>query len=242
MTVKNRPMHRRSRLVAVSAILLATFASAPVPADSFGGPRGLNRAGGFQGCNPGGFQGFNPGGSQGFNPGQAGRPFQPGFSKHGRFFPHDRFHRSFAWGGGYVIGGYGAPFYYGSLDYGPTTPVYNPSALHTPPVYVSVVAPGSGSGLAAPAHPAVIEYPGGRYELRGDGVTVPYNWVWIPNPPSGPPAPAPPPTASGPSDQSSARRSKLYRWVDEQGVLHMTNNADVVPQQFRKQTKPRSSL
>jgi len=72
-------------------------------------------------------------------------------------------------------------------------------------------------------------------------VTIPYNWVWIPNPPADPPTPAPSPTASG-RDQSSARRSKLYRWVDEQGVVHMTDNADAVPEQFRKQTKPRGSL
>ncbi len=73
-------------------------------------------------------------------------------------------------------------------------------------------------------------------------MTIPYNWVWIPNPPAGPPAPAPPPTASGSGDQSSAHRSKLYQWVDEQGVVHMTNNAEAVPEPFRKQTKPSKSL
>jgi hypothetical protein len=26
----------------------------------------------------------------------------------------------------------------------------------------------------------VVQYPHGRYELRGDGLTVPYAWVWIP--------------------------------------------------------------
>ena len=31
-----------------------------------------------------------------------------------------------------------------------------------------------------------------RWELRGDGLTVPYRWVWIPNPPSGPPSSMPP--------------------------------------------------
>lgn len=33
---------------------------------------------------------------------------------------------------------------------------------------------------------AVLLYPDGRYELRGDGVSVPYHWVWVP-------AGAPPP-------------------------------------------------
>lgn len=28
----------------------------------------------------------------------------------------------------------------------------------------------------------------GRYVLRGDGITTAYQWVWIPNPPSTPPA------------------------------------------------------
>src|SRR5262245_59025954 len=35
--------------------------------------------------------------------------------------------------------------------------------------------------------------PRGRYELRGDGVTTPYVWAWIPNPPPPPPPAAPPP-------------------------------------------------
>ena len=240
-------MLRGSRFVAVSAILLASFVT--VPANSFGGPRGVNRDGGFQGFNPRGFQGFNPGGFQGFNPGQAGRPFKSEFSEHERFFPRQRFQRSFAWAGGYLVGGYGAPFSYDSTYYDPTlgdpllypTPADNPSGLSTPPTYGSVVVPRAGAELAALARLA-IEYPGGRYELRGDGVTLPYNWVWIPNPPAGPPAPAPPPTASGSGDQSSAHRSKLYQWVDEQGVVHMTNNAEAVPEPFRKQTKPSESL
>jgi hypothetical protein len=29
--------------------------------------------------------------------------------------------------------------------------------------------------------PRVVQYAHGRYELRGDGVSVPYAWVWIPN-------------------------------------------------------------
>jgi hypothetical protein len=27
----------------------------------------------------------------------------------------------------------------------------------------------------------VVHYAHGRHELRGDGVSVPYAWVWIPN-------------------------------------------------------------
>lgn len=45
---------------------------------------------------------------------------------------------------------------------------------------------------APPTYPTVVQYPHGRYELRGDGIQTPYQWVWIPNPPP-PPAPAAPP-------------------------------------------------
>jgi hypothetical protein len=236
-------------VVTVSAILLASIAIAPAGAHAFGGSRGFNRGGGFQGFNPGGgFQGFNPqGGFQGFNPGHAGRFSKHGrfFPQHGRFFPHQRFHRSFATGG-YLIGAYGAPFYYGygstlgdPLLYDAPAPAYP-----APPVYVPVAVPFASSAVpAAPARPSVIEYPEGRYELRGDGVSTPYSWVWIPNPPAGPPAPTSPPTAPAPSsgDRPSVRRSQLYRWLDAQGVVHLTDNADAVPEQFRKQTKRNDS-
>ena len=55
--------------------------------------------------------------------------------------------------------------------------------------------------LAAPTV-TVVQYPQGRYELRGDGVSVPYYWVWIPiqyyayapaPPAPGYPEPPPPP-------------------------------------------------
>src|SRR4030095_17106483 len=98
--------------VTVSAILLASIATAPADAGGgIGGSRGFNRGGGSQGFNPGGgfqgfnpgggFQGFNPGGGfQGFNPGDGGRSFQPRrFSKHGRAT------------GGNLSGGDGAQIY-----------------------------------------------------------------------------------------------------------------------------------
>ena len=37
---------------------------------------------------------------------------------------------------------------------------------------------------------ATVQYPHGRYELRGDGVNTAYQWVWIPNAPPPPPPPA----------------------------------------------------
>jgi hypothetical protein len=82
--------------------------------------------------------------------------------------------------------------------------------------------------------PDIIEYQNGRYELRGDGINTPYKWVWIPNPPPGPPADAAPPP--GP-----ARRTTLYRWTDKDGAVHWTDRLDAVPEAYRsKVTKSQS--
>src|SRR5512132_1414289 len=95
------------------------------------------------------------------------------------------------------------PAYYAPAPaYSAPPPAYSPppAAYSAPPSYVrqTYAAP-------APAQPRVIQYPGGRYELRGDGVATAYEWVWIPNPtnlPSPPGAPsayaAPAPTYSAP--------------------------------------------
>ena len=222
-------MLRAFAVVTVSVVLLLSVAIAPAGAQGrggFGGSRGFNPAGGFQGFNP-------RGGFQGFNPGHTARSMPPRFSKHGHFFPHQR---SFVTGG-YVIGAYGAPLYYDStlgdsLVY--DRAAYAPAPVYAaPPVYVPFV---SHAVPAAPARPSVIEFPEGRYELRGDGMAIPYNWVWIPNPPVAPPA-VTSPTASGSGDRAPTRRGQLYRWVDEQGVMHLTDNADTVPEEFRKQAK-----
>jgi len=43
--------------------------------------------------------------------------------------------------------------------------------------------------VAAPAAEVTeVVHPHGKYVLTGDGVTTPYRWVWIPNPPPAPPA------------------------------------------------------
>lgn len=64
--------------------------------------------------------------------------------------------------------------------------VYTTPAVYAAPTAVVTVAP------PPPPMPTVIQYPHGRYELRGDGTTTLYHWVWIPNPPPPPPAAAPP--------------------------------------------------
>jgi hypothetical protein len=49
--------------------------------------------------------------------------------------------------------------------------------------------------MAAPTT-SVVQYPTGRYELRGDGASVPYSWVWIPAQPM---VAAPPPPVGAPA-------------------------------------------
>ena len=78
---------------------------------------------------------------------------------------------------------YAAPVYYAVTVVAPPPPVYAYPPVYAVPSQVVVTAP----------TPTVVRYPHGRYELRGDGVTTPYFWVWIPNPP--------PPPASQPSGQ-----------------------------------------
>lgn len=86
-------------------------------------------------------------------------------------------------------------------------PVYVPGpssyVIYAPQPQLMVVPPPS-----PPPLPTVIQYPHGRYELRGDGVTTAYQWVWVPNPPPAPPAgyqqaPAPPAMAAPPGSTPS---------------------------------------
>ena len=44
--------------------------------------------------------------------------------------------------------------------------------------------------VTSPGNPRIVNYPSGRYELYGDGMSTPYYWVWIP---AGVTLPAPPP-------------------------------------------------
>ncbi len=80
-------------------------------------------------------------------------------------------------------------------------PAYSapPSAYSAPTAYVrqTYAAP-------APAQPRVIQYPGGRYELRGDGIATAYEWVWIPNPTNLPSPPGAPSAYSAPAPTYSA--------------------------------------
>jgi hypothetical protein len=86
---------------------------------------------------------------------------------------------------------YRAPAYYPAYYY-PAYPYPSyayASAVYTvpPPRYY---APAPAATYAPPtAAQTEVVYPHGRYVLRGDGTTVAYRWVWVPNPPlSSPPA------------------------------------------------------
>ena len=130
------------------------------------------------------------------------------------------------------------------LVYGSTLPYdaysYDPSTYYAPPVgYAPPLsyAPSTGGAIslapsAPPAPPNVVEFQTGRYELRGDGITTPYTWVWIPNPPAAPPSEAP-----APADPSPSSRRQLYRWTDEAGVAHWTDRGDAVPEPYRAQAQ-----
>src|SRR5262245_25508777 len=95
-----------------------------------------------------------------------------GFHHHG--FHHCCFTTAF-FGGVFVAAPlaypfYAYPYYYPYPDMYPT---YPPVYQEAPPIQRDVC------------------YVGGCYHLEGDGVTVAYRWIWIPNPPEPPPAPPP---------------------------------------------------
>src|SRR2546427_13023419 len=65
---------------------------------------------------------------------------------------------------------YAYPYYYDRVVYVQSQPAVE---YQSPPQY-----------QAQPQQYAtVVEYPHGRYELRGDGIKTPYQWVWIPKAP-----------------------------------------------------------
>ncbi len=250
---------KKGRLgVAVSLSLMVSVAVAST-ADAFGGRGGRGAFGG----RPSGFS--QPHFGHGFKGGFPfhGRPF--GFSGgFNRSFPglggpcpgptgclgFKGFNHGFKGGGGF--GGF-APWGTTTVYYGPGydwgSAANYPVTVYAPQYYAptypapAVHAPPTGSGVSATPTPSVVAFPGGHYELRGDGVTAPYQWVWVPNPPSAPPAPpAAPPAAVPPaqppsSDRPSTRSTQLYRWTDEHGIVHWTNREEAVPAKYRKDAK-----
>ena len=78
---------------------------------------------------------------------------------------------------------YAPPAYYAPAYYGWPYPAA-PAAYYPARTYAAYPASYAGAAPAATqgwTGPRVVQYAHGRYELRGDGVTVPWAWVWIPN-------------------------------------------------------------
>ena len=181
---------------------------------------------------------------------QQGFGNRPGFGNHPGFGHHHHpfFRPFFPFG---VVAAaptvvYATPYYYPPPAAYYPPPYYDPPVSYGAPVSyspsVSYAPPPNGTVSVAPA-PNVVQFATGRYELRGDGVSTPYTWVWIPNPPTAPPPPAPtaPPAAepspNGGSGRAPARVGQLYRWTDAQGVVYWTDRLDAVPEQYRSRVK-----
>ena len=196
----------------------------------------------------GGFRGRGTGhrftGGTGFH---AQRHVVPGHGHRGHAFhaPGHAFHKH---GHGFHRHRLGHHFVTFGLLAPPVVVFTSPPVFHAPPLYYSAsvfsaAIPAPVYAVPAPAPPPpprVVEYPTGRYELRGDGINTPYTWVWIPKPPpaappSEPAAPVPP--TSG--DASPPRRTEVYRWVDEEGVVHWTDRSETIPLRFREDAKRR---
>ena len=107
-----------------------------------------------------------------------GRSGGHGGHHHHHHHGHHRFHHF----GGFVgfVGVYDPFVYY-------PYPYYYPYPIDTPPV---VVEPPPLIYQPPPVQREVV-YPSGKYVLHGDGVSQPYQWVWIP---AAPPPPSPPPS------------------------------------------------
>jgi hypothetical protein len=137
-----------------------------------------------------------------------------------------------------IVSTWGSPVIVYAPSVGPAPDYYDSPAVYDPGLAYDATPP-----APSPDTSSVIEYPNGRYELRGDGTTTPYTWVWIPNPPPPPPAAAPgapSPTAATPpalSTTSFGQTDHLYRWTDDQGVVHLTDVWSTVPTRYQAQAK-----
>jgi hypothetical protein len=186
-----------------------------------------------------GFAGSGRGGHGGWGHGGGGHGFH-GHGFHGHGFHGHGFIAvgpGCCWGGPWWWGY--SPYYYPPYYYPPPV-AYYPPPYSSPPSYYGPpasygpppvrYAPPSATVSVAPARPTpnVAQFATGRYELRGDGVSIPYAWVWIPNPPTAPPQAVRP---NPPSE--AARVSPVYRWIDEQGVAHATDRLGAVPEPYR---------
>ena len=166
----------KSKALVMLAVLVVLLASAVPSYAARGGGRG--GGGHFGGGHVGGGH-FGHVGAGHFGGGHfGGGRFHPGFHRGGGW-----------WWPGAVVGGLalgaalGYPYY--AYPYAPY-PYYDPYQVAVPP---TVVQEPPVAYQASPVQREVV-YPNGKYVLYGDGVTQPWQWVWVPNappPPAGPP-------------------------------------------------------
>ncbi len=153
------------------------------------------------------------------------------------FFPHPFFFPRPFFGSVFV-----PPFVpFGVVAAAPVVVYSSPAVFYTPPPIVYAPPPvayfSPPPAPSPPPMPTVIQYPHGRYELRGDGVTTAYTWVWIPNPFPPPPPPAAPPAEPQSVPAPPPARSQVYSWTDAQGVTIWTNRAQKTPEGSLAQAK-----
>ncbi|PYO47527.1 MAG: hypothetical protein DMD84_23340 [Candidatus Rokuibacteriota bacterium] len=189
-----------------------------------GGGRGFHASGhGFHASGHGfhgGGRGFH-GGGRGFGHFQH-RPFGPRLIVVAPFSPFGFYSMSpFAYSSPAV---YDAP---PPVAYAAPPPVYDPSSAYGPPPAYAAPPPAHAPPLSQDVQPIERDavFPTGRYVLRGDGVNVPYTWVWIPNPPTAPPGGAP--------SSSMAGERTVYAWTDANGVTTWTDRLSKVPPEHR---------
>jgi len=71
-------------------------------------------------------------------------------------------------------------------------PYYYPAYYPAPVVYTAPApVPAPTYTQPPPQVEREVVFAEGRYLLQGDGVSTPYKWVWVPNPPAPPPGPPP---------------------------------------------------
>jgi len=247
--VKTAPIALGAALVLVAGLIAGPDSAWAQRSGGGGGGRGALAAGGGRtfsstssGIPPALINGGVGGGPRVFGTLPGPRPavnLHPGFG-HG-FHNHKFFRPFFPFG---IVAAapavvYAAPYYYPPPYYDP--PVYSAPTMYSPPV--SYAPPPTSTVSVAPAPPSappsptVVEFATGRYELRGDGVSTPYTWVWIPNPPTSPPVAAGEPRTNSGSGRAPTRAGQLYRWTDAQGVVYWTDRLDAVPEQYRSKAK-----
>ena len=117
--------------------------------------------------------------------------------------PSHGWHRGGGHGGGGHVGWWLPGAVLGGLVFGSVIAATTPRVYYPYPEPVYVTPPPAAypqTQVYVTPVPRESCYPSGCYRLYGDGVTVAYQWVWVPYPVA-PAPPAPPPPPQGPPQQ-----------------------------------------